>query len=363
VLVTEICGPKYRTYFGILTQFPFGCGAALLPVIAYFIRQWQNLQLAISVPCVLLGIFYWTIPESPRWLMAEGRFDEAMAILKAGAKRNKKQLPSDDELMEMMKSISADEEDKEVVVEVELSTGQKIFKVFDEIFVLVKTPEMRKRTLNIFFSWLIVAMVYYGLSLNSKNLGGDRYVNGFLSGFVEVPAVVVIIPLLAKLGRVKCYSGTFIAGGICCCLVALVTVVTDKQSWAIALSVAIGIVGKFLISMTFAIAYLYTAELFPTKVRNLAVGLASTFARIGSISAPYIVDLLGSIHASIPVVIFGLCSFAAGITSLMLPETLNRKLPESIAEVERSGKRKNAPEQEEMNAVALPAETQAEGGE
>ena len=29
-------------------------------------------------------------------------------------------------------------------------------------------------------------MVYYGLSLNSKNLGGDRYLNGFLSGFVEV---------------------------------------------------------------------------------------------------------------------------------------------------------------------------------
>ena len=91
----------------------------------------------------------------------------------------------------------------------------------------------------------------------------------------------MIIPLLARLGRVKCYSGTFIAGGICCCLVALVTAVTDKQGWAIALSVAIGIVGKFLISMTFAIAYLYTAELFPTKVRNLAVGLASTFARIG----------------------------------------------------------------------------------
>jgi len=357
VLVTEICGPSYRTYFGILTQFPFGWGAALLPVIAYFIRQWKNLQLAISIPCILLGIFYWTIPESPRWLMAEGRLDEALQILKSGAKTNKKQLPPDDELMEMLVSIAADEEDgKEEKVEVELSTGQKILSVFDEIFVLIKTPEMRKRTLNIFFSWLIVAMVYYGLSLNSKNLGGDRYLNGFLSGFVEVPAVVVIIPLLARLGRVKCYSGTFIAGGICCCLVALVTAVTDKQGWAIALSVAIGIVGKFLISMTFAIAYLYTAELFPTKVRNLAVGLASTFARIGSISAPYIVDLLGSINAGIPVVIFGLCSFAAGVTSLMLPETLNKKMPESVAEIERAGRRKKGQETEEMNAVAAPAE-------
>merc|ERR1712223_1780573 len=261
-----------------------------------------------------------------------------------------------------MKSIAADEEDAEekTTVEVKLSTGQKIAAVFDEIFVLVKTPEMRKRTINIFFSWLIVAMVYYGLSLNSKNLGGDRYVNGFLSGFVEVPAVVVIIPLLARLGRVKCYSGTFIAGGTCCCLVALVTSVTSGQSWAIGLSVAIGLVGKFHFSMTFAIAYLYTAELFPTKVRNLAVGLASTFARIGSISAPYIVDLLGSINAGIPVVIFGLCSFAAGVTSLMLPETLNRKMPESVAEVERAGKRKKGTETEEMNAVAGSASAPAE---
>ena len=53
-------------------------------------------------------------------------------------------------------------------------------------------------------------------------------------------------------------------------------------------------IGKFLISQTFAIAYLYTAELFPTNVGNVAVGTASTFARIGSMSAPYIVDLLVS---------------------------------------------------------------------
>ena len=51
---------------------------------------------------------------------------------------------------------------------------------------LVATPEMRKRTLNVFFSWLVVAMVYYGLSFNTKNLGGDRYLSSFVSGFVEV---------------------------------------------------------------------------------------------------------------------------------------------------------------------------------
>lgn len=349
VLVTEICGPTYRTYFGILTQFPFGIGAALLPIIAYFIRQWQTLQLMISVPGVLLASYYWFVPESPRWLVAEGRFEEAIKILKDGAKTNNRSLPPDDELMEMMKAIKSEEEEV-VSEEVEKSLSEKLYDVFKEIIILVATPEMRKRTLNIFYSWLIVAMVYYGLSFNTKNLGGDRYVSGFISGFVEVPAVVVILPALSRLGRVKCYCYSFIGGGIACGIVALISFTTAPGSM-VWLTVGIAMVGKFLISMTFAIAYLYTAELFPTKVRNVAVGMASTFARVGSISAPYIVDLLGSVHAGIPVVIFGLASASAGLFSLMLPETLNKKLPESVAEVERSAKRKKGlgPEAQEMN--------------
>ena len=40
----------------------------------------------------------------------------------------------------------------------------------------------------------------------------------------------------------------------------------------------------------------------------------------------------------------------------MLPETLNKKMPESVAEIERAGRRKKGQETEEMNAVAAPAE-------
>nr|XP_040575273.1 organic cation transporter protein-like isoform X2 [Lepeophtheirus salmonis] len=341
VLVTEVCGPKYRTIFGILTQFPFGIGAALLPLIAYFLRDWFSLQLAISIPSVLLIVYFIFMPESPRWLLGEGRVDEALKILKDGAKMNNKELPSDEEMYEILTQFKNESmaENKTQEIEGPKTWKQKAYEIFKEIIILFETPEMRKRTINIFYSWLVVAMVYYGLSFNSKNLGGNRYVSTFISGFVEVPAVAFIIPALERFGRVKCYCGTFMAGGICCGLVALATFIleTGEKIW---IPVTFAMSGKFLISMTFAIAYLYTAELFPTPVRNVAVGAASTFARIGSMIVPYIVDLLGAAHAAIPVIIFGIVSFTAGLFSLMLPETLNKKMPESVAEVENYRKRK-----------------------
>merc|ERR1719333_1636905 len=218
-----------------------------------------------------------------------------------------------------------------------ISTGDKLKEAFSEVTMLVATPQMRKRTCLVYFSWLVVAMVYYGLSFNTKNIGADIYVSNFISGFVECVACVVIIPALSRYGRVKIYSGTFILGGVACIAVALV-LWTPKKGSLVWLVISLAMTGKFLIAGTFALAYLYTAELFPTPVRNVAVGGASTFARIGSMSAPYIVDILGKVSAGIPAMIFGVFSLSAGLFALMLPETLNKQLPETVADVEAWGK-------------------------
>jgi len=328
VLVTEIVAPELRTPFGIMTQFPFGVGASLLPLVAYFIKDWTSLQLAISVPCCLLIVFYWTIPESPRWLVSKNRIKEALDILKSAAVANGNTIPSDEEMTEQLKGLYVPEDTVAAV-----SAGEKLKEAFSEVTMLVATPQMRKRTALVYFSWLVVAMVYYGLSFNTKNIGADIYVSNFISGFVECVACVVIIPALSRFGRVKIYSGTFLAGGLACVLVAVILWVTAKGSM-VALVVTLAMVGKFLIAGTFALAYLYTAELFPTPVRNVAVGGASTFARIGSMSAPYIVDILGKVSAGIPAMIFGASSVAAGLAAMALPETLNKKLPENVADVE-----------------------------
>ena len=51
-------------------------------------------------------------------------------------------------------------------------------------------------------------------------------------------------------------------------------------------------IGKFGISASFAVIYVFTAELMPTVVRNIGVGSSSMCGRIGSVVAPYLVPLV-----------------------------------------------------------------------
>ena len=55
--------------------------------------------------------------------------------------------------------------------------------------------------------------------------------------------MVVIIPLLSRLGRVKCYCGSFISGGVCCFIVALITIFAGENSMVM-VTVGIAMLGK-----------------------------------------------------------------------------------------------------------------------
>lgn len=57
------------------------------------------------------------------------------------------------------------------------------------------------------------------------------------------------------------------------------------------LALALEMAGKFGFTMSFTVVYIYTAELYPTVLRNLGIGMCSSAARIGSITAPYVIFL------------------------------------------------------------------------
>ncbi|CAI9731803.1 Hypothetical predicted protein [Octopus vulgaris] len=93
------------------------------------------------------------------------------------------------------------------------------------------------------------------------------------------------------------------------------------------------LLGKFGITSAYGSIYLLSAELFPTVVRANGLGLASFFARIGSISGPFILQL-SSYVKWLPLSIFGLLAVIAGLLLLLLPETKNRDLPQTFEDLD-----------------------------
>ena len=56
----------------------------------------------------------------------------------------------------------------------------------------------------------------------------------------------------------------------------------------------------------------------------------STVARLGAMLAPF-VPLLGLYYEPLPLLLFGTVSFFGGLLALLLPETLGRKLPNTVS--------------------------------
>ena len=61
---------------------------------------------------------------------------------------------------------------------------------------------------------LVVACVFSGLSLNVSNLGGDVYLNFFLTSIAEIIGFLLCMPLLDRVGRKPVYIVSLLSGGI-----------------------------------------------------------------------------------------------------------------------------------------------------
>ena len=72
----------------------------------------------------------------------------------------------------------------------------------------------------------------------------------------------------------------------------------------------------------------------PTTVRAAGVGSSSLVSKLGG-TLSTTVAALADIHPAIPTIIFAAMSLLSGALTIMLPETKDRKMPDSLADVER----------------------------
>ncbi|GFO13863.1 solute carrier family 22 member 13 [Plakobranchus ocellatus] len=315
----ELVGPSKRRFAGIIIHMFWCVGLFLETGLAYGIREWSYLQMAIATPSAPMALLYIVLlPESARWLIQRGRTQEAAQIIQQVARKNGVTLT----------------EKAQNLNDLEVETKEQ------SIWLMFTHRTLLTRSLIVFFNWFVASMVYYGLSLNVGDLSGNIYLNFFLSAVVELLSYFFLLALLDVTGRkvMQCFS-MVLGGAACIAAIFPVLYGSDSIAWV---TVVLSQTGKFGASAAFIVIYVYTAEIFPTVMRNSAIGLCSICARLGGILAPYIGDLDDLLEKdlgiALPLLIFGGLSVAAGLLVLLLPETSNKVLPDTIEDAKHFGK-------------------------
>ncbi|TMS40084.1 hypothetical protein L596_006508 [Steinernema carpocapsae] len=315
VMCMEITGVKYRSIVGSLLQAPWACGYAFLALVAYLTKSWTTIQLISAFLHTAAMVLIHFLPESPRWLIVTNRVDEAEDIIREACNMNDSKIPEDLELVrhaERRKWIKQNER--------------------PNYLHLFKSADMTIRTLIIFVIWIATALVYYGLVIALSDQSspgrsmfvGNFFLNNAIAGAIELPTLMGCVYLLT-LGRKKSQMITLIGAGI---LIAVGMYCSTQQytTWALIFMLA----GKVCIQGAFNILYIFTSELYPTIIRNSAVGISSMVARMGAGASGYIAILSDVTLPIVPMIIFAIFSFVAGFLVLFLPETSDLPLPDTI---------------------------------
>ncbi|XP_008690108.1 solute carrier family 22 member 7 isoform X2 [Ursus maritimus] len=318
----------HRTVAGVLSGTFWTVGVMLLALVGYLIRDWRWLLLAVTLPCAPGILSLWWVPESARWLLTQGRVEEAHRYLLRCARLNGRPVGEDGLSQEALNKVAAQER----VVQ------------RPSYLDLFRTPRLRHISLCCMVVWFGVNFSYYGLSLDISGLGLNVYQTQLLFGAVELPSKLLVYLLVCHAGRRLTQAGTLLGTALALGISLLVT--SEMGAW----STALAVIGKGFSEAAFTTAYLFTSELYPTVLRQTGMGLTSLVGRLGGSLAP-LAALLDGIWLSLPKLAYGGIVLLAACTALLLPETRQAQLPETIQDVERSAPSRLQEEEMPMKQV------------
>lgn len=311
--------PHHRSYAGAVLECFWGTGVMLIPLLAYLIQDWRYLQLAISLPSALAVFYICLMPESLRWLIIKNRLEDAEKLINRICSWNK--LPFPKEEFDEIKQQLENKENK-----------AKKHSVVD----LMKNATLRKRSFILYYIWFAISVGYYGLTWQLTSLPGDKYLNFFIAGSVEFLAYVSVIYVTNRFGRKRPLLTYFTLASILMVTAGVIPLAVSSSN-ASKIASGFAIAGKFAMGGLFAVIFIYTAELYPTAVRNIGMGSCAFWTRVGGVVAPQTIALDLKGNKSYPLILYGGVTLIGGLLTLMLPETLKIKLPDTMDEMDKKG--------------------------
>ena len=312
--IGEIAKAGRRGRFFLLYQVIFAVGLAAVAVAATWVVPhlgWQWMFYIGAVPAVIALILRSMLPESPRWLASRGRLEEAdrtmQRIEEEVARGSGQALPP---LPTNIPPVSR-----------ERARWAELF-----------TATYARRTFAVWVMWFCAYLVTYGIA-------------GWLP---TVYRTVFKLPIQQSLQYTMVTPVVGVIGALACAYFIDVT----GRKWWLAVSFLLGSIPLFVLAWggassaynvmmlstaswffitTISLAlYLYSSEIYPTRVRALGTGTGTAWVRLASIIGPFVVGMilptggLGGVF-----LMFAIAALVGGIvTALFAIETRGRTLEE-----------------------------------
>ncbi|MFN8497302.1 MAG: MFS transporter [Anaerolineae bacterium] len=314
-LVSEFAPSSRRGSLVVLLESFWAYGSVLAALIGFLVIPsfgWRVAFLIGALPALYVFIIRRSIPESPRYLLSQGRAAEAEAVVR-----------------EMEKSAGIAPPAETTVTEVAPKASSRVGDLF--------APAYRKRTVVLWVMWATMNFSYYGIFLwlptqfVRKGFAlNDALLFNLIIAIAQIPGYFAAAYLVERIGRKITLVGFLFGAAVGAFFFGQVALAAkDVPSilfW--------GSVVSFFNLGAWGVVYAYTPEMYPTRLRGTGAGWAAAvgrlFAFIAPLSVAYQIAVFGGdqnvfLMFTAVMLLGGLIVLAFG------PETRGRSLEELAA--------------------------------
>ncbi|XP_061262705.1 solute carrier family 22 member 10-like isoform X1 [Bos javanicus] len=280
------------------------------------------IQSLVMVGTLVGGLIYghlsdrWLV-ESSRWLIITSKPDKGLKELKIVAHRNG--MKNAEEILNL--------EGLRATMQEELETAQTKTTMFD----LFRTPNLRKRIYLLSFVRFAGTIPFFGIIVNLQHFGSNIFLFQVIFGALTISVRCLALYPLNNVGRRPTQMFFMFLVGLS--ILINMFVPQDMQT----LRVILASVGIGCAAASHTCFSVHQSELLPTIVRAKAAGLDLLANRCGAALAPLLMTLVVYLP-TLPWIIYGVCPIIAVPVLLLLPETRNLPLPDTIQDVENKKK-------------------------
>lgn len=267
VLNFEYITKTSKNTFSSILNSSFSIGAILHVIVFYLFKSWIiSLTFGLVIFITLL-YFRNTILESPTYLIEKGKTDILIENLKTVAHLN----GTSGNLKKYLEQHST-------FPKIEVKNENMKSSMLD----IILYKEYQFKMLLIGISWFSTSIITYGTLFNIKQYGSDMLLNAVV---LYSAGIISILSSSQVLNSFGCQNTLIFYYSISLASNLLMTIIKDPGNYLIRFLLFLS---SFSICATGSVNYIYTADLFDSRMRVSSVSLGSLINRVAGTISPIV---------------------------------------------------------------------------